>query len=645
MFPRIVRFGLAGLILSVFLSGIGLSVRAQQAPDESHWRSGLSEISDDWRTHDGDDTAWAAASFDDASWASVDLENMGALQPGWHWFRKRLHLGPDHTRVLLLLQAGEGAYEVYVNGERAPGHGLTSALRVVRPVERVFAIETADGEVQLSIRAHVPPSYYEYRLPLFLAVTLGGPTAIEYERASLQSERLYDFVPSLAINLLLALAGLVALALFLLQSRERDYLFLGLYLLAVSVNGVLIAQQDGLLPIAANLLFSDPMTYIDAILLIEFTFSFVRRPVTWPWRMYQSALLLPLLLVPLCWYGRFSQDTYLLVESAITAPMIVLPPAILFRWYRRGFREAGWLIFPSLLPAAIGALFDVGAASSFFGWHRLEFLVNPVMIGPIPIRPSDLGSLLFLIAVGFVMFFRFTHVSREQARSTAELQAAREIQQRLVPLALPRIPGYLVQTAYLPAQEVGGDFYQVLEQPDGSTLLVLGDVSGKGLKAAMTGTLAIGALRSLAAEIRSPSALLQRLNRAILETQDGGFVTCICARISPGGQLQIANAGHLSPYLNGVEVQLEPGLPLGITAPVDYAETALQLAPEDTLTFLSDGVVEAQGRSGELFGFERTMALSTASATRIATAAQEFGQSDDITVLTLTAEPAGVLKA
>jgi hypothetical protein len=645
MLPRILRFGLVGLILGVFLSAVGLSAWAQQGRDGFRWRSGLSEISDGWRTHDGDEAAWAAAGFDDSSWASVDLEDMGPVRPEWHWFRKRLHIGPELNHVRLLLQAGEGAYELYVNGQRAPAPGLSWSLGVVRPVERVFPIETADGEIQLSIRAYVPPSYHEYRLPLFLSVTIGGPTAIEYEQASLQSERLYDFIPSLFINLLLALAGVGALVLFLLQNRERDYLFLGFYLLAVSVNGVGIAQQDGVLPISANLLFSDPMTYIDAILLIEFVFSFVRRPVTWPWRMYQSALLLPLFLVPLCWFGRFSQDRYLLVESAITAPMIVLSPAVLFLWYRRGFREAGWLIFPSLLPAAIVALFDVGAAASFFGWHRLEFLVNPVMLGPIPVRPSDLGSLLFLIAIGCVMFFRFTRVSREQARSTAELEAAREIQQRLVPLALPHIPGYVVQTAYLPAHEVGGDFYQLLEQADGSTLLVLGDVSGKGLKAAMTGMLAIGALRSLAAEIQSPSALLERLSRAILETQDGGFITCICARISPGGHLQISNAGHLSPYLNGTEVPLESGLPLGITAAADYTETSLQLAPEDTLTLLSDGVVEAQGPSGELFGFDRTMALSTASATQIATAAQEFGQSDDITVLTLTVERAGVLKA
>jgi phosphoserine phosphatase RsbU/P len=95
---------------------------------------------------------------------------------------------------------------------------------------------------------------------------------------------------------------------------------------------------------------------------------------------------------------------------------------------------------------------------------------------------------------------RLTVLSREQARAAAELGAAREIQRRLVPGTLPLLAGCRLEAAYLPASEVGGDFYQVLPQADGSSLLVIGDVSGKGLKAAMTGALAIGSLRTLASE-------------------------------------------------------------------------------------------------------------------------------------------------
>jgi len=116
----------------------------------------------------------------------------------------------------------------------------------------------------------------------------------------------------------------------------------------------------------------------------------------------------------------------------------------------------------------------------------------------------------------------------------------------------------------------------------------------------------------------------------------GGFATCICADLSADGTVKIANAGHLSPYRNGAEIQCEPGLPLGMTPDAEYSELAMGLAPGDRITFLSDGVVEARNAAGELFGFERTAAISTQSADSIAHAAQTFGQEDDIIVLTLT---------
>jgi serine phosphatase RsbU (regulator of sigma subunit) len=140
------------------------------------------------------------------------------------------------------------------------------------------------------------------------------------------------------------------------------------------------------------------------------------------------------------------------------------------------------------------------------------------------------------------------------------------------------LPGCCFDAAYIPAAEVGGDFYQVLSQIDGSSLLILGDVSGKGLKAAMTGALAIGSFRTLAAEGLSPAALLTRLNENLYSASSGGFITCLCGQLSPDGRLTLANAGHLPPYRNGEEIQLESGLPLGIVSGLEYAETVIELA-------------------------------------------------------------------
>jgi serine phosphatase RsbU (regulator of sigma subunit) len=106
--------------------------------------------------------------------------------------------------------------------------------------------------------------------------------------------------------------------------------------------------------------------------------------------------------------------------------------------------------------------------------------------------------------------------------------------------------------------------------------------------------------------------------------------------VAANGSMTVANAGNLPAYRNGQELDVESGLPLGITPDVSYSETAFQLNPKDCLTFVSDGVVEATNERRELFGFHRTQAISTQSARAIAEAAKQFGQNDDITVLTLT---------
>ena len=623
-------------LLTILLLSLVCEASAAVSPEVTHWRSGLTEINEGWAAHEGDNVAWANPGIDDGGWQTVDLEDMGPAQPGWRWFRKHVFLGPDVPTVQLLLEGGEGTYELYVNGQRVPGAGILPAFKVNRPVERVFTLANDDGDFEIALRTQATPSYSAYGFPLFMSVTLGRPPVIEYERQALESDRLYAVAPSVAINLLLVLAALGALALFLSQRTQREYLFLAIFLFLSGIsNGLWHLQQTGVGPISLNFLIADPLIYVVAIAQIEFTFSFARRRVGIGWRLYECLLLLPALLVPAVWQGRFPQDSYNLVESGITAPLAFLLPAFLTYWYRRGNREAGLLILPSLVPTAVGVLFNLGLVSSHLGWSRLGFLTDPIQIGVFPVQLSDAGSVVFLVAIGFVMFFRFTRVSRDQARSAAELGAAREIQQRLVPATLPELAGFHLEAAYLPAQEVGGDFYQVLEQAEGYALIVVGDVSGKGLKAAMTGALAIGALRTLAAEGLSPGALLARLNSQMLAAQESGFITCLCMRISPQGAVALANAGHLSPYLRSEEVEVESGLPLGVAADQQYGETTLQLEPGQSLTLLSDGVVEAMNAQKELFGFERTRAISAQSAHSIAEAAQQFGQDDDITVLTV----------
>ena len=223
--------------------------------------------------------------------------------------------------------------------------------------------------------------------------------------------------------------------------------------------------------------------------------------------------------------------------------------------------------------------------------------------------------------------------ARARAAFAAELHAASTVQQLLLQGASRPIPGFQVESVYLPASEVGGDFFFVSSAPDGSLTAIVGDVSGKGLTAAMRVAMILGALHRETSH--DPGEILAGLNDALIAQGQLGFTTACCVRISLSGEYTVANAGHIAPYLSGRELETPPALPLGLVPEQTYGLMQGCLAPGERLVLLSDGVPEARSYEGELYGFERLSSLTLMSAQEIAEAARCFGQEDDITVLTL----------
>jgi serine phosphatase RsbU (regulator of sigma subunit) len=134
---------------------------------------------------------------------------------------------------------------------------------------------------------------------------------------------------------------------------------------------------------------------------------------------------------------------------------------------------------------------------------------------------------------------------------------------------------------------------------------------------------------------REPAAILSALNEALLTQGEMGFTTACCLHLQPDGRYTAANAGHISPYLDGAECETLPSLPLGLAPDQEYGTSHGMLLPGQRLVLMSDGVPEARAANGELFGFERLPELTLRPGSEIAAIAQAYGQDDDITVLSL----------
>jgi phosphoserine phosphatase RsbU/P len=608
-----------------------------------------------WRFHTGDNPQWAAPNYDDSEWPLLQTGKSWSDQGypdyfGYAWYRIRVKLPESSAPLGIEIGQIYTSAEVYVDGK------LAGTIGRMRPTPQwdfqtgtgvVPLPVTSAGSVEVAVRFWEKPTIAHYRPGGFLERPRIGPLSLLAQADFASRARFFaGHLPDLAVEALAASLALFSLGLFVLRRRATEYAWCGLWLLSYAgsrsgdvVPVLLAAPVSVAQEITNSVLFASMLI---CCLMFVWRFLGARADI-----LLRTGIALALLLLPehsLMFTARMTVTIGHILYFVLVAGITVILFMRLIRSSAAGNYEARLLLVPFLLMMGAEDANQVGWV--LFTFRVLSF---PRLVlshaGLFTIYWSNLSDLLAMMALGLALVLRFTRSAERDERLSAELDAARRVQSQLVPVSLPPVENLRFDAAYLPAAEVGGDFYQILPQPSGATLLVVGDVSGKGLKAAMTGTLALGTLRSLVVEDLSPAQMLARLNTQLSAASDGGFVTCCAARIEPEGLLTLANAGHMSPYRAGKEIELESGLPLGIAPHAEYLESSIQLAPGDTLTFLSDGVLEARNASGELFGFERTAAISTQSAESIAHAAQSHGQEDDITVLTVTFAPAEVLHA
>ncbi len=246
--------------------------------------------------------------------------------------------------------------------------------------------------------------------------------------------------------------------------------------------------------------------------------------------------------------------------------------------------------------------------------------------------------------------------ARTRQRFEQELEVARLIQQNFLPKQLPELSGWQVAACYQPAREVGGDFYDVIPLADGQVGFVIGDVTDKGVPAALVMAATRSVLRASAQRLIEPGAVLERVNEHLCPDMPAKmFVTCLYGVLDPTtGHFRFANAGHDLPYvktaLGSVELRAR-GMPLGLMTGMKYEERETLLAPGDSLLLHSDGIVEAHDPQGQMFGFPRLKEavarypgggelIDLVLADLHVHTGPDAEQEDDITMVVLQREPA-----
>jgi len=642
------------LLLSLLLAPLLYGPAQAQTFDLDAGREPVASLDGLWRFHIGDNPQWTDPNFDDSQWPLLRSDESWSVQgykgySGSAWYRFRVSVPAGMNDLSIYLPGIATNYEVYVNGLRIGGIGKMPPhpIPYSNYANQIYALSPAASsarQIEIAIRVWHWPAWADYRGggPAGGGSMIGNSADIQKMYTDYRAARYWSFSSTVILSLLQTLAAIAVFLLFLLRRSEREYLWFSLFLAFSAAQGAAILSEG--LQVSPTLLINALMYTLGFPCAGLAQLAFYRQLLKGRRSpLYLASLVCLFAALAFGLYslsisftaGSVSPFRFFLVFSLSLLPGYVWILSLLFSRARQNFVDARLLLAPVLLQFSF-VLFQGAAIITFvLGWQsRLSFNIL-LSDRPFPIQLVQVGNLLFLLGVLAILILRFTRTRSEEERFAAEVQSARNVQQYLIPERLPDTPGLAVESVYRPSREVGGDFFQVLPQAtDGSALIVVGDVAGKGMQAGMLATLIVGAIRTAASFTNDPAQILSLLN----ERMNGrGLATCLALRIEKDGNAVLANAGHLPPYLNGEELPMEGALPLGAIPGFDFPLLRFSLAPGDSLMLMTDGVAEAQDSAGHLFGFDRIdeMLRGGIAAAALATAAQNFGQEDDITVLTV----------
>jgi hypothetical protein len=650
---------------------VWLFVLSAAAPAESlrvqNPGTGSVPITGGWQFHLGDNAAWANPAFDDSGWEQLRGDDTWGAQQhpgytGFAWYRKRIDVEGTGPALALLMPPVDDTYELYWNGKQIGTYGKFPPHASWWGLGRnaIYPLGSSPAHGVLAVRVWKAPLASNDPLSnggLTAAPLLGDARVFEnqFMRSRYQNE--HRQIPRLMIAAVVTTAGLLALLLFLRDRTQWLYLWLGLYLIADGLGSInlldgfrfgasFLANQIYLQLVAAA---ADISLWL--LLLTLFGFHKSQKWQRWTIALSVFYLLSDIfdMITLMGWEHAGLTSQWV---DAITTAIYSLTPLYIF-----------FIVGAGLLYKRQTAMLPIGIAAFLYGfWNAVTNILGQgtrfthwTIYGPIQNWALHLGSysfgarflldtLLFLVLLFTVTRQQFLE-RRRQAQIELEMRSAREVQHVLIPEETPPIPGLSIASVYKPAAEVGGDFFQVIPlaatEKNPGALIVLGDVSGKGLKAAMTVSLIVGTVRTLAQFTEEPSEILRGLNQRLMGRTEGGFTTCVVLRIQADGAATLANAGHLAPFRDGTEMPVSSSLPLGIMAGEIYEELDFRLDEGETLTLYTDGVVEARNDRGDLFGFDRVIQLLSARVPvqELLDTACAFGQQDDITILSVARVP------